>query len=446
MHFCSCRCGQTANVYGDVVSLSKMTCGDVNNPLWTRGVVMKSSCKLPLNNQNTNKCQTVQQLNMALQQEMPVFDWSNNVTYRSVTCARCNNGEKISYWGLKIRCTIALQPPQQNISAIKRFLKEHEDCSWWYAAFTSLQQRVKFCVVHDSVCDSNQLPVMSVIRELCSAYSMPMPNAGETCSYRNPHCALCNPNGRRISNKEVDTGGAPGPPLSILFDMGSNFLHKEALQTAQPPTQMYNQTLQSYNLSSQVANCSSNMKNCTAIFGGKVCVLLTSPMNQTAQMFLNTSGVKVLTPKQLLLDKSAMKPKKNILFFLCPDGETIKYEQHEFSAVHSYITFTGTILSVISLCFLLGVYLSFKELRNLPGKCLISLSWALLCYQVLFLFVEKPKEVEAFCKAVAICIHFFILAAFSWMSVMALDTAKTFKVQCKYRLSERSVPYRKLSK
>jgi len=157
-------------------------------------------------------------------------------------------------------------------------------------------------------------------------------------------------------------------------------------------------------------------------------------MNQSTQMDLNSSRVKVLTPKQILLDKDAMKPEANTVYILCPEYK--KDQQHEFPAALIYITFTGTLLSIVSLCFLLAVYLSFRELRNLPGKCLISLSWAIIGYQVIFLFTEKSKEVDAVCKVVAICLHFFVLAAFSWMSIMSFDTSNTFKVQGKNNFSK----------
>ena len=414
-----------------------MTCGDVNDPSLARGVIMKSSCSLPLNNQTADECQTVQQLNMALQQEMPVFDWNNNVTYRSVACARCNFIEgNLSFWGVNIKCPRSMKHLQntvtalsQNITAVKKFVREHvANCSWKYAPLPFPNQLFNSCVVQDSVCSSNQLPVMSVVRELCSSYSMVFSVVNEfkkLVYYRNPHCALCNPEGRLKykENFDVSEGNPITPPLSILFDVSSNIL-AEYSQSAFFEEEAVT--------GSNVYNCSSFMNNCTVTFGGKACVFLTSTINQTTRMLLNTSRVKVLTPKQLLLDKSAIKPKENTVVLLCPNNQTVKYEQYGYFVVVSYITFIGTLLSIISLCFLLGVYLSFKELRNLPGKCLISLSWALLCYQVTFLFAEKSKDVEALCKAVAICIHFFILSAFSWMSVMAFDTANTFKVQRKY--------------
>ena len=62
---------------------------------------------------------------------------------------------------------------------------------------------------------------------------------------------------------------------------------------------------------------------------------------------------------------------------------------------------------------------------------MINLSAALLCYQAIFLTLRKSTEVDALCKVVAIFLHFFILAAFAWMSVMAFDTANTFSTKGK---------------
>ena len=384
---------------------------------------MKSTCSL-LNGKNTlqeQDCQTVQRLDMTLQQELPVFDWNKNLTYRSIACARCNTGGNLSFWGLQVTCSSGDQPPQHDFAAVKKFVEEN-GCSWKYAPFPILRYRYKSCVIHDSRCASYQLPAMDVIKQLCSSYSMVFEVTGDNFNYyyRNPHCAVCNPQGRQKESYYESIV----PPLTILLDISSTILPKQEPQTAQPPTR-------GHNLTSQVPvfNCTSATKNCTVTYGSKTCWLLTSLMNQSTKTGFKKSRVKVLTPKQILLGKDVMKPEGNTVYILCPEHE--KYEQRELSAALIYITFTGTLLSIISLCFLLAVYLSFKELRNLPGKCLISLSWALLCYQIIFLCAVKAKEVDAVCKAVAICLHFFVLTAFSWMSVMAFDTASTFKVQGK---------------
>ena len=383
---------------------------------------MKSSCGLL--NINTKDCQTVQQLNMTLQRELPVFDRHSNVTYRSIGCARCNIAGNLSFWSLRASCLdhSLLRQRMRSFEALKTTLKTNDQCLWKYVPYSSIKQIYKSCVVKDSQCESNKLSALSVVKELCLSYSMVFSievSSNLRLRYRNPHCALCNSDGKQ----EAFTGPSLGPPLSILFDVSSNVYSKlEQLQTTQAPTA-------GFNLTSQILNCSLATKNCTVTFRGKTCLLLTTVTNQSALMDFNSSRIKVLTPQQISLDKNVLKPENDSISILCPEQGDKKNEQHPYPVAISYITTTETALSIISLFLLIAIYLSFKELQNLPGKCLISLSWAIMCYQIIFLCIKKSKEVDAVCKAVAICLHFFVLAAFSWMSVVAFDTASTFKVQ-----------------
>ena len=327
-----------------------MTCEDFSTSSRTGEVIMKSSCSLQPKSQDTNRCQTIHELNMTLEKELTVFDRSNNVTYRSIACAKCNNAGNLSFWRLKIaNC---------RSPATKRSLKENDQCSWRYVPLSKLKQPYKRCIPQDMVCASNRLPAMSVIRKLCSSYSMPIIIAGlnTRLSFRNPHCALCQPNERKESFDKTATSTLPlpcparmsslVPSLSILFDLSSSVLDEKVTQKAQ----------------------------------------------------------------------------------LCPDNQNLKNLKREVSRTLGQITFAGIIVSIISSLFLLVVYLSFKQLRNLPGKCLISLLSAMLCNHIIFLCVDKFQQVELYCKAIAICLHFFLLASFSWMSVMAFETANAFKV------------------
>ena len=404
---------------------------------------MKSSCSLQPKSQDTNEYQTIKDMNMKLDKELPVFDRSNNVTYRSIACAKCNNAGNLSFWGLEIaNCrSPSLESLQANVTAIKRFLEENDKCSWRYVPLSNLEQPYKRCIPQDMVCASNQLPVMSVIRKLCSSYSMPIIIAGlnTRLSFRNPHCALCQPNERKkgdaIQESFSQTATSsiagvspesssfqPGPPPSILFDLSSSVLDEKVIQNAQPPSANYQDNLTSS------FNCSSSEANCTVIYGGEVCTLLTSPINRAIPIPLNSSRVTVLTSQVLQNQEKEMRLNGSVFYLVCPDDQNPKDLQREASTTLGQITFAGTIVSIVSNCFLLVIYLSFKQLGNLPGKCLISLLSAMLCNQIIFLCAAKFQQVEFYCKAIAICLHFFVLASFWWMSVMAFDTANAFNV------------------
>ena len=420
------RCGSNGIASNDNL-LGNEKCGEINPFSWS-GVIMKSSCSL-LGNQEINECQTVQQLNMTIQKELPVFDWTQNITYRSIACARCNGEGNLTFWGLNIECQ-GSSWDGGDIEAVRTFVKDNT-CTWKYAPLPELKQRCKSCVHTDTQCTtSNQLPVMSVIKQLCSSYSMAFRVYATTIvKYRNPHCVLCNPEGKRQPGSSA--GGPPMPPWSILLDVSSNIAYPKEPKNP-PPTVITGPSAQGANLASQIFNCTSNTKNCTVIVGGKTCQAVTLKKNQSTpvNVSLNISRVMFTTREQFLKDKKAMKIQGNAVYVLCPEHNTDK-DTEEDSSVLIYITLIGTVLSIISLCFLLGVYLMFKELRNLPGKCLINLSLALLCYQTIFLSAAKSKEIDVLCKAVAIFLHFFILAAFSWMCAMAFDVANAFSVKGK---------------
>ena len=425
LYFLSC------NETGNGASFGNMICGDVNDPdnPWS-GVIMKSTCSLH-KHQNSNDCQTVRKLDLALERELPVFDRTQNVIYRSIACARCNNAGNLTFWGLNVSCRSSngsFSTPV-NITAVKKFLMEHPDCSWKYAPRNGKEQ-YKYCVLHDAPCASNShhLPVLPVIKELCSLYSMIF-----STEFRNPHCALCHPTGTSPGGP-VGTEDHPSivAPLSILLDVSRN-IPDTKVQKDPPPTLITGPPLKDYNLTLQVLNCTSNTTNCTAIFRRYNCENFSVKKQSTPKRFsLNEShDVVFISPKQLLQEKSAMGLQGNSVYILCKDnqsdqGQGGKEPKWYDSEVLIYVTFTGTLLSSISLLFLLFVYTYFKELRNVPGKCLISLSVALLCYQAIFLGTSKSREVATLCKAVAIFLHYCLLAAFSWMSVMAFDTARTF--------------------
>ena len=375
---------------------------------------MKSTCAL--NNEYSSDCKNVERLSLSMQRELPMFDAQNNITYRSIACARCNNADrqKLISWGLRVTCPDRRTklPQDKNINTIKTFLKDK--CSWNYESTVNLSRIFESCVVRDTLCDSStQFSGVTLVKELCSSYSMLFSvkvSQYVTHFYRNPHCAICNPQGKQYGtneNEESDTSGSHppplGPPLSVLLDISSETFVKP--QVTHP---------------SILINCSFEVKNCSVLFEGKKCLIISSAeVNQSSTLPLNRGVIHIPSYKVGLQHVYG-----NFLSVLCPADEDKRKMEDEI-----YITFIGSILSISSLFFLVVVYMSFKELRNLPGKCLVSLSIALVWYQIIFCLSAVSKDVEGLCKAVAICLHFFFLAAFSWTSVIAFDTANTFKVQ-----------------
>ncbi|PFX13285.1 G-protein coupled receptor Mth2 [Stylophora pistillata] len=404
------------------VLLQDVECGDINRYLRS-GVIMRSTCR-SFNSLSTNDCHTltVQQLNMTLQKELPVFAMKQNVTYRSIACAKCNDEENASFWGLDISCKSTRgSPPTPNLTAVSTFLNEHKDCSWKYAPTHDLADYYRSCVVKDAPCASNKLNISPIVRELCELYSMVFTVDGKR-SYRNPHCALCNQEGWLIPQKSSVSIESFLPPLRILLDVSTNIkFTTESRKNSQP-------TIKTEVLRSQVFNISSQLLNCTATIDNCTCQVLILANNRSSQASLSSNKTLVtLTPTLISYHNDSIRLQGNNVYTLCPTaqpGPIDAFKKYEKELNH--ITLAGMILSIVSLCLLLIVYSSFKELRNLPGKCVINISGASLCYQAFFLSSKKSTEVPLLCQLVAILLHFFVLSTFSWMAVMALDTACTF--------------------
>jgi len=232
----------------------------------------------------------------------------------------------------------------------------------------------------------------------------------------------------------------PPPPLNILFDFSSNeiSIHGKTTQTkvltkntcqegfvydpfVQKCRQAFREVIVDSNTSINSINSTNNVvttMNCSSIQ-------------------LNTSDTVLLPNETLWVPSHATGYNRTEYFIngsyvlLCTNFGS-SYSRRETISKWSYvvsplqlITYAGCSVSVLSLLILLAVYSVFKELRTLPGKNLINLSFALVFYHV-FLLISGLRNIQALCTGIAILLHYFLLCSFAWMSVMAFDVAKTF--------------------
>ena len=96
------------------------------------------------------------------------------------------------------------------------------------------------------------------------------------------------------------------------------------------------------------------------------------------------------------------------------------------------LSYVGLSLSVVCLLLVLVTYFLFKELRTLPGVNLTNLSFSLLIAQLLY-FAAGATRNRLVCTSVAVLLHYFNLASFMWMSIIAFDTYLTFSRSCRSR-------------
>ncbi|UJR30770.1 hypothetical protein I4U23_018290 [Adineta vaga] len=109
------------------------------------------------------------------------------------------------------------------------------------------------------------------------------------------------------------------------------------------------------------------------------------------------------------------------------NGTTDGSKPSFFEKAPGFLSTIAIILSIFALAITLITFLAFSSLRNLPGCNTINLIIALMLAEILFLLqslliMTRPSV----CLLFALGIHFFFLASFFWMNVMAFDLWKTF--------------------
>ena len=231
----------------------------------------------------------------------------------------------------------------------------------------------------------------------------------------------------------------PPPPLSILFDFSSNIMSIQGTTTKIKVVEQKS-CQEGFVYDPFVGTCREAFR--------KVILNTNSSINSTNStsdvIMLNCSVIQLNSSDTVLYPNGTLwvplyATQYNITdyfmngsyVYLCTDFVG-NYSRRGTIATLSYVvsplqivTYAGCSVSVLSLLILLVIYCIFKELRTLPGKNLINLSFAMICYHI-FLFVAGFRNIQVLCTGIAILLHYFLLCSFAWMTIMAFDVAKTF--------------------
>ncbi|XP_046547640.1 adhesion G-protein coupled receptor G6-like [Haliotis rubra] len=97
----------------------------------------------------------------------------------------------------------------------------------------------------------------------------------------------------------------------------------------------------------------------------------------------------------------------------------------DYSNTQVVLTIVASSVSMTSLVGVLLVYSFLPQLRNVPGKIVMSLSATLLVAQGLQLMTKVPTG--PMCVAVASLVHTMWLSTFLWMSLLSIDLARSLR-------------------
>ncbi|PNF31180.1 hypothetical protein B7P43_G14955, partial [Cryptotermes secundus] len=252
--------------------------------------------------------------------------------------------------------------------------------------------------------------------------------------FKNPDCAVCNgvpPLKTTCWSKKPSlwrvAGRLPKPSFSIVMDFMAWEDESEQYRSCRPPNGVWDVL---HETCIQVANAHDNADG-----GGR-----------SSRMLNHTCPTITLSASEfLILDNGSLQYTGNNslyvghifdLFEILEDYTAIvcaiKYDEDNddliSGAYEGYLTQFCLSVSVICLILHIGIYYALPKLCNLPGRNLLSLSWAILFAQAGFLLAVNPAfEVPlGVCIGFAVLEYYCFLAAFFWMNVMSVDVWRTF--------------------
>ena len=387
----------------------------------------------------------------------PVSGETSGILYRNLFCAMCNH-ENYILWQAELDCGWKVR--YTGDFDAKQLLSESGNCRIKFSPPT-FQMGARSCMPTISNCAvSDDLETQSQ----CTNDPRSLVFVGQKV-YKNSMCALCNqelkenitciPDYELITNHKPDKRKNYNYSYRLLIDF--NTLSSNEIIGTRRKFNRKEEDISKSCLGQMVydpfAKVCRNLR-CEAPFSyvdGK-CVFQKTNKTKTELQAMNDTH-KLLCP-HVLLNKSEFRitNESNIIeissgvifsfseSFLGEDYALVciksRYndtndKQDEsitliFTSAESVLSIICESLSIICLFIGVSVYSCIPNLRNIPGRNLLCLMSSLLIAQLFFIAAPLAVGMNAICLLMAVIIHYFFLAAFFWMNIMAIDMFLTF--------------------
>ncbi|KAK3589772.1 hypothetical protein CHS0354_021104 [Potamilus streckersoni] len=381
-------------------------------------------------------------------EQVYVTDNKTNVHFRNTYCALCNSVTDYLFWKPELMCKEDFHPDNASKTPSTR------DCAfrflppWPNVTYRACNQ---YGII-DACRKANNSANMSVVSK-CSNGGYAVVYGGMD-AYKNIHCALCN---------GVDENILQCDPIKLGSSTFEFKKDKESLYSYRLLVDLDIAVgKRDGDFIEYKSRCSADElydpfeNQCRTIFcpepfvpkSGKCIIIQDSPEEITPSLtdsFANQTYLYVSLKSgefEVLPDKSlrvlSTGQVLNETDYLIDGNQTFVradiFEQRNgytpmFTNEEVTFTLTGGILSLSALLVNFVIYSCFRQLRNTPGKMLMSLIAALFVANFLFLVSSAFEIVSELCIAVAIAMHYFFLASFCWMNIMDFDLWWTFSRQ-----------------
>ena len=356
---------------------------------------------------------------------VPVYDYERKTSFANVFCAVCNDVDvtNITYWKVKVNFPNKINRDSARNKTLQSFLK---NCSW--STLPHPPRSAKFCISQPGamLADGYNLSTNLgyTLRSLCRKYVLPVKTFPDKKLFKNPHCGRLSsvrsqefrcfyrtefwersfslifsfhPKVKRILEESTVNKKRKTTEVSVPFDvLCTDFLDKHS--------------------SIRFTRYNRNDTQCPR------CITF-----NVTEVIMYDNGTVFLPPQRALYNNNSYIRINNTILFCAnfTKGEASPSSiSSEHRSVSSVLTTVGSVISFTSLVFFLMTRFMFEELRSLYGRNLISLSCALLTFQVLFLVADLSGS-GVVCDVITGTLHYTLLAVFAWMSVVAYDVSKT---------------------
>ncbi|KAK2166887.1 hypothetical protein LSH36_34g08015 [Paralvinella palmiformis] len=404
------------------------------------------------------------------------------ILFRNYYCALCHGRTQVTYWRIRIACDDIVRLDAD-------LLRDHRDgehdvsnlyfsyfvdklksgiCHLKYEPPNSVDRGrfVRLCKPMIDKCPTNWTE--NCVREMCEGENSEASfvySKSKLATYRNMYCALCN-QVDNVTCDDVVISSLFRPmvglmrdttfyPLNIIFDLNPGGRPIAEYRIGTESGMLLNRTVtklatcpEQHVYDPFIATCRRVICRSGYVFRNGICAAELTPSNFTADtcalVALNESeyvlfenGSILLNISRILYDREEYVVTVDGLVAVCSNF-TRNFTQRggngalmKFSEAQGIVSVTGQLISIVALTLTIVVYSWQPKIRNLAGKCVISLSVSLLTAQLLFLIgvsfhvFDSPSTAGA-CLFFAIATHTAFLCSFAWMNVMAFDICRIF--------------------
>ena len=381
-------------------------------------------------------------------QSLPVLDKKTNINYKNYFCARCNGATNVTFWVAQHGCDDVRFAGDFNLSSYMQKNCNKDIYLWTFsppknatARYCALRKHNRWC----NEANSSKHVNWKIVKNLCEAYYFPVCQwkpIGPDETYNNPHCLLC---GVRFIIDSRCSGGCPervglypqGLPIVFDFSSTSEIKIEAAGQIILviPDRCSEHQVYDPFSrICRYVAPVPKPLMKRKTLFFTNSTSNVTFTQNCTFVQF-TIAELKIFSNRSVFI-----KPNNRVYprtrYILTENGialctnfsrnftKVVESVTEGKKSVHSFafrvITYVGGALSILSLLILIAVYVRIKKFKRIPGKIVMSLSCALLGFKGGF-FLNGLTWIPALCSAVAVVLHYFLLASFTWMNVLAIN-------------------------